>query len=276
MRLILDLFIGFFGERYGWHISDERDTGSNDLLFKSFEAAGKVYPWIDSLRDRSVTELEARMIIDRLYNGGPKASWFYFRDPYYIDEVDDREKHQYKSEGPGSYEKLQSLKAEIIGADLPTRQYNRPVNLAEFSLEDLKEYIENKYPADITLSPEQRENFRHTIYERGLRRIYLANDNYYLSLDRYISSDATRPILISGVEGIGKSALIANWVYRHAESHPEDIVVAHFIGCSPSSASYSNILWRIMYEVNRELDYNYQIPSMNESSDVLTSSFSKV
>lgn len=47
-----DLFVGFYGQRYGWH-------GENDeAVQRNFDNAKPRFPWIDKFRDRSMTELE--------------------------------------------------------------------------------------------------------------------------------------------------------------------------------------------------------------------------
>ena len=58
-----NLFVGCYGERYGWCIGQEGSTRErNDLLKRSFDVAAQEFPWINSLRDKSVTEIEMRMV----------------------------------------------------------------------------------------------------------------------------------------------------------------------------------------------------------------------
>ena len=47
-----DLFVGFFGARYGWHGS------SDSSLQLAIDKAIPQYPWLEQYRDRSVTEME--------------------------------------------------------------------------------------------------------------------------------------------------------------------------------------------------------------------------
>ena len=44
-------------------------------------------------------------------------------------------------------------------------------------------------------------------------------------------------IMLVGESGAGKSALIANWMQRHQQSHPEDVVFAHHLGCSNDASA---------------------------------------
>jgi hypothetical protein len=149
------------GSRYGWCIGQEGSTRErNDLLKRSFDVAAAEYPWINSLRDRSVTELEMRMALQRYkaklpkQGGGGTASegcWFYLRDPYYIEELDASLRRTYECEGPASAAKLRDLKDDINAAGLPVRQYHRPNQLADTLFEDIHAYIDKKYPQVLLL-----------------------------------------------------------------------------------------------------------------------------
>lgn len=60
-----NVFIGCYGERYGWCLSQDSfktPTTQDELLKRSFDIAGKEFPWIKDFNDRSVTELEMQMV----------------------------------------------------------------------------------------------------------------------------------------------------------------------------------------------------------------------
>ncbi|KAI6651700.1 Nephrocystin-3 [Oopsacas minuta] len=69
-----DIFVGFYGMRYGWHDA----TGSDKLLDQNFEKAKDDYGWIMQYRHRSVTELEMRH--GHLNKIGTIPSCFFFRN----------------------------------------------------------------------------------------------------------------------------------------------------------------------------------------------------
>jgi hypothetical protein len=48
----------------------------------------------------------------------------------------------------------------------------------------------------------------------------------------------------------------------------KDIVLAHYIGCSPNSASYSHLLWRIMNAVQDALGFADAIPPAEDHEQV--------
>ena len=71
-----DIFIGFFGARYGWHGLDDKSLQS------SIDKALPDYPWLEQYRDRSITEmefLEARLKSPET----TKPAAFFFREQEY-------------------------------------------------------------------------------------------------------------------------------------------------------------------------------------------------
>jgi nephrocystin-3 len=209
------------------------------------------------------------MVLEKKYSGDSIASWFYLRDPYFLEEVAANEKHIYTSEGPVSKQRLDALKTELSKRVSP-RGYSRPPALAEYALDDLKEHIERAFPADQTLSPLERERFRHQTYSASLTRVYLANEDALNQLDKFVSSEIKRPFVICGEPGIGKSALLANWVSRHIDSHPEDVVLPHFIGSSPGSSNYGNILSRVLSEIRNAFEIDDPLQQLSSKSDEVT------
>lgn len=59
----------------------------DELLKRTMEIAAAKFPWVNQYKDRSVTEIEMRMILDKKYGGQTKAAWFYLRDPYYAETL---------------------------------------------------------------------------------------------------------------------------------------------------------------------------------------------
>lgn len=58
-----NMVVGLFGERYGMCIRNEENNRKDDELLKqSIDVAAKEFPWINEYADRSVTEIEMRMV----------------------------------------------------------------------------------------------------------------------------------------------------------------------------------------------------------------------
>eukprot|EP01089_Gocevia_fonbrunei_P013362 TRINITY_DN3415_c0_g1_i1.p1 TRINITY_DN3415_c0_g1~~TRINITY_DN3415_c0_g1_i1.p1 ORF type:complete len:461 (+),score=71.39 TRINITY_DN3415_c0_g1_i1:20-1402(+) len=79
-------FIGMWGERYGWCTSEKGKTRQDELLKRAIEVAEKEFPWISEYTNRSVTEIEMRMVLNHKHSGSQKPSWWYLRDPYLLNK----------------------------------------------------------------------------------------------------------------------------------------------------------------------------------------------
>jgi tetratricopeptide (TPR) repeat protein len=99
-------FLGLLGERYGWV---PRQVDASVL---------KRYNWIKDYADHSVTALE---IIHGVLLNPPMhgKSFFYFRDPAFIDDVPEPMKPKIIAEDKESKEKLDDLKEKIRKSGLP-------------------------------------------------------------------------------------------------------------------------------------------------------------
>eukprot|EP01114_Cavostelium_apophysatum_P020769 TRINITY_DN704_c1_g1_i1.p1 TRINITY_DN704_c1_g1~~TRINITY_DN704_c1_g1_i1.p1 ORF type:complete len:1493 (-),score=434.68 TRINITY_DN704_c1_g1_i1:288-4766(-) len=258
-----NIFIGMYGERYGWCLSQNgfrNPSNQDELLKRSIDIAKKEFPWISDFKDRSVSEIEMRTVLS--HSVGTKASFFYFRDPYYIESIAEDKKHLYKSEGEYEAAKLGQLKEDIIASPYPYREFADHQKLEDLLYEDLAFYINQNYPKGSELSPLENERFRHTAFAKSVTRVYLPTEKNFVALDRFASQSGSTPLILLGESGVGKSALLASWCKRYKEHHPEDTVISHFIGCSPSSTNYVETLSRIMFEVQDQLgDFQSEPPS---------------
>ena len=85
----------------------------------------------------------------------------------------------------------------------------------------------------------------------------MGRQEYYDRLDRHVDSE-DKPLVILGESGVGKSALLANWVRRYRQEHPQDLVFLHFIGSTPQSTDYVALLHRLLSAIKRR--YPQQTP----------------
>ncbi len=267
-------FICMLGERYGWVPPEIPD----DLV--------ELEPWLAGQHKKSITELE---ILHGALNESEMmgTALFYFRDPHFIYSLapDRREEllegpHSEEIEefGPDGAEdraedrrkKLAALKARIKESGLPIREnYESPEQLGELVLEDFTKLIDQLFPEGEELDPLDREAVEHEAFAQSRFRAYIGREEYFDRLDEHVRSDS-KPLVVLGESGSGKSALLANWAARYRRDLPEGLLIMHFIGATPYSADWTAMLRRIMGELKRRFDIEEEIPT---EPDKLRSAF---
>ncbi|MCP9782127.1 tetratricopeptide repeat protein [Cyanobium sp. WKJ7-Wakatipu] len=235
-------FVGLLGERYGWVPPD--DVDNRVVLFDE--------PWVEEhLGRRSVTELEILHGVLRNPKMAGRA-FFYFRDPAW----------SWKQSEPGfvcdndeEAEKLADLKQRIRDSGFPVveKDLPDPETLARRIGEDLRALIEEQFPDIDQPDALEREERKHASYRRARTDLYEDGGTACVKvsqLEQWIAAGEQR-ILITGESGAGKSALIANWMQRHQQSHPGDVVFAHHLGCSNDANALEPMLARMVQAASK-------------------------
>jgi hypothetical protein len=257
-------FIGLLGERYGW-VPDEIPRKIIDQE-----------PWLEQFNDNSVTELE---ILHGVLNN-PEASqhaYFYFRDPAFIEAFSPMEQNNYR-EIPTADEiaahglehaqklanqrkqKLIALKKRIRESGFPLQEnYASPAALGEMVLRDLRNLIETLYPSGENMDLLQLEREEHEYYATRLAKGFVGRSDCFVNLNKHANGKGN-PWVVYDKAGMGKSAFLAKWAIDYRKKHPEDLVLMHFIGCSPNSTDWSAMLQRFMGEFKRLLGIEEMIP----------------
>ncbi|MGH9971815.1 MAG: tetratricopeptide repeat protein [Pyrinomonadaceae bacterium] len=267
-------FIGVLGERYGW-VPDEI---AQELIEREL--------WLNEHLNHSVTELEILhgVLLD------PKMAdhaYFYFRDPSFTDSLPPGSRAAY-AEVPTAEEiikhgeqeaqrraearrqKLAKLKDRIRGSGLPLREnYHKPEQLGQWVLEDFTRLINDLFPEGEQPDALDRDAADHEAFAQSRARVYIGRQEYYDRLDEHARGDGP-PRVVLGESGSGKSALLANWALKYRNSHPEELLLMHFIGATPYSTDWAAMLRRIMGEFKRHFGIEQDIP---DQPDVLRSAF---
>jgi tetratricopeptide (TPR) repeat protein len=258
-------FIGILGERYGWI----PDSIPDDLVENE--------PWMKNHPRSSVTELE---ILHGVLNdpGVALHSYFYFRDPSYIDTLPESIREE-MVEHPFPFEvnkygiedaerrcekrrqKLYRLKERIRQSGLKYHDnYLNPQHLGELVLKDFTSLVDQIFPEGTQPDPLEKEALEHEHYARGKQRVYIGRQDYFDRIDRHIES-SNPPLVVVGGSGAGKTALIANWSARFRNENPDIPVIMHFIGSSPYSSDWVEMLRRILGEFKKRFEIDEEIPS---------------
>jgi len=253
-------FIGLLGERYGW--VPNKDDITEDLQ--------ETQPWIKDHQGHSVTELEIMQGVMR-NPGMANRSFFYFRDPRYVEKVADINKMDFISENDISHTKLEYLKQRIRDAYkngklmfAPCEKYSNPEALGEQVLSDFTNLIEKLYPIKNVPDLLDQEASRHEAYAASRRLAFVGRRELLKQIDDHMSTLGAKPIVLTGYSGCGKSALLAEWSARWKEKNPEDLVIQHYTGSTPESANWQSLVHRILGELKRTYDITDELPIQPE------------
>jgi tetratricopeptide (TPR) repeat protein len=239
-------FIGMLGERYGF-VPPVIPAGLKPVRTQDNQC--------------SITELE---IIHGVLGAEQMhaRAFFYFRDPAYPECVPTDRRRDFEAEDEPSAARLKRLKCEIrhardSGICRLREPYRNPQELGEWILLDFTELIENLFPDDRQYDAVDRERAEHEAFARSRLLAYVGRQEYFDRLDQHLVSDA-RALAVIGESGIGKSALLANWLERYRSVNPGTFSLIHCIGSTPDSSNPARLLRRIMLEL--KLRYPRHLP----------------
>jgi len=227
-------FIGLIGERYGWCPTiDEYEK--NELLQER-------YNWIkqDIENGLSVTEIE--MQYGALRSKEKINAYFYF-----------------KEENNNKSERLENLKKQIKNNKhgYPFYYYNSPEELGKQVEQDFLNLLNSLYPKK-SLTEQDKRKILQQSYLRNHYDNYIQNETYYKVLDMFLK-DEKQVLNIIAETGIGKTALIANWINNHEVEQKYNIIHI-LVNTDATTISYKQIFERICYEIDSLYQLGYRTP----------------
>ncbi|XP_064600811.1 TPR repeat-containing protein DDB_G0287407-like [Liolophura sinensis] len=254
-----DLFVGFFGQRYGWH-------GKNDeLLQKTFDEAIEKYPFLEKWRDKSVTELE--FLHGHLNAPGQMPAVICFRDKAFDDMR--REEgiqtgnkslvYKYSAE-EGSRPLMDDLKTRVKATERQTlgvnMAYSTPEEGVKFMFDAIWKHLTEVTFKDMSnqqLTRRENELLQHTAFLKNRSGLYVGGDNYLAILNRSSETTEGKPVFVKGIKGSGKSALLSTWIKALQENNTEILIGYHFVGFAEGSTGIPNILRRLHEDLGCQL-----------------------
>ncbi|CAH1794895.1 unnamed protein product [Owenia fusiformis] len=267
-----DMFVGFFGQRYGW-------MGENDeALQANVENSITRYPWLLKFRDKSVTEWE--FLHGHLNHPGKMPAWIGFRDKAFDDmKKEEAEKRgnkrqvaAYVSESELATKNMDNLKKRIRETEKKTlginMAYRDPVEGASQMFDAMWRCLNDHLLADTTnVNPSKWdiELSAHNAFCKSRSGLYIGGSICHERLDAVLKSGTQVPLLIHGDPGSGKSALISTWLTARKETNPEDYIVYHFVGSSSESTDILSTLKRLRVELKRQI-HGKEIPEADGPS----------
>lgn len=167
-----DMFLGFYGARYGT-VYNPHDSRTS-WVKSDFDFAQKDFPWVDMFRTRAVTELEFRYgwLNHNMPNGignarGLRPAAFFFRNPAYdkrMEKEDPENAYAYRNHDAVDVEKLSRLKLECEEC-APTSNYDDPTKVAEQFRETCEGWMARMLPKEEDATKFGRENGAHIAFQ---------------------------------------------------------------------------------------------------------------
>jgi len=252
-------FIGMLGDSYGSLTSPQRQPLQG--------AAGFLEPeqrqWLNGrLGQASYTELEIEHSLQLLSDPAMAGkAFFYFRDPAYSNPKADAGEIGWRSDAPADRHKLELLQQKIHSSGYPlTAGLQDPQAIADQIESDLWALIEQQFPEGEQPDALQKEERKHADYRRSrsgagkyIQVGAAAGKAGYIEQLEQLLDGGERQILITGESGAGKSALIANWMAAHQQSHPGDVIYAHHLGCTNDASALRPLLGRLIDTASAQL-----------------------
>jgi AAA ATPase domain/Domain of unknown function (DUF4062) len=265
-------FIGILGERYG-------SIPENIPIDTKF-----AHPWLENYTGHSFTALE--IIHGVLRNPElAKRSFFYFRNSQFISEIPENLRGDFIAENSETSYKLTVLKDKILSSGRPILE-NYPcrwddakkniVDLDAFGqqvLEDMWTAISDECSEDAPESDSLTlERQMHEAFAEERAHVYRGRIEEAALLTEHVQGTDSKPVVITGESGSGKSAFLASWYRQYVAKHPADYVLAYFIGASPDSADHLQLLRNMCKELKYHFDLKENLPEDDTKlSEVLAS-----
>lgn len=201
-------FIGIVGNRYGWCPPIE-ELDKNENLKNIWGE------WLqDDLKNGlSVTEIEMQYGV--LRSKSELNANFFIKQPEEIPEE--------------NADKLIQLRNSIKeNGKYDVFNYESIEELGEKIYEQIMTILNRLYP-DMAPLKYDKEKIAHLQVLRSLTDVYIPNILYFQQIDSFLNDKNEYVLSIIGDEGIGKSALISNWIISNLEDSSWNIVY-YFVG----------------------------------------------
>lgn len=249
----IPFFIGIIGNRYGW-VPEKKDIHENVTdRFKD------VSNYLE--RHLSVTEMEIQFGV--LQRKEDMHAYFY------IKEGEEKEE-------PDNPEMLERIKKEVMSSRYPSSTYSSPEDLG-VQVEQAFTTLLNQLFPEGNLSELEKERIGQRSFMRQLCLNYIRDDKNFQVLDKWMNDWERHQLVVTGASGLGKSALIANWLNEKlSDEHRDYNIIYHFTGNGGSESSHEHILRVLIEEINDVYGWEADDEMNKQQKDVLNDLFIKV
>lgn len=259
-----DYFLGIIGSRYGW-VPGVEFLVQDEMLFRD-------YPWIEKFgkENKSITDIE--------FSHGAILPENIHHAFIYEQQIE---------RSPLDAAPIEELRSRIVASGVPHHTFTSPQELGEKVLRDLTTILDRDWPAKKELTPAERERSAHEAFAKNRTHSYIANPEYYEKFESFVDRDngtdfrmqsvpsertevrsndtthETRPIILWGKSGFGKSALMAHLTTEYLHHHPQAFIIRHFVGATASASSSDDVMRHIMLEIKERYELTDELPQSN-------------
>lgn len=221
----IPFFIGIIGNRYGW-VPKKEDLGGNVT-----ERFTEVEKYIE--QHLSVTEMEMQFGV--LSREEDMHAYFYLKE---------------QEEDADNPEMLNRLKEEVRKSKYPSSTYKSPEDLSNQVEEAFISLLDTLFPDD-NITEVEKERIGQRSFLNQLCQSYIRNEINFETLDAWLADDESRQFVITGASGLGKSALVANWVKEKLnDSDCKYNIIYHFTGNGGGVGNSEHIIKSLINEFN--------------------------
>jgi hypothetical protein len=251
-----NIFIGILGDRYGWvpdydEIEAIRSTGTFNK-----------HPWVEIELEKgtSITEIE---IQEGVFRTERKEFEVFFYNRSSKSNISDED-----------FKKQQKLKAlkEKISINYKIKDFKSPEELGTLIESDFKDSVEKLFPLKI-LNEIEKERLEQATFLKNKTNLYVGNISNFEYIDGFVDNNncstlCSRGLVITSRSGLGKSALIANWIKRRQyiqKDKDNETIIWHCVGQSRSEGIYSKITAYFINEIKKEI---FKDDNLNQNTDL--------
>lgn len=228
----IPFFIGIIGNRYGW-VPEREDLGGSVA-----ERFADVNKYIE--QHLSVTEMEMQFGV--LSRDEDMHAYFYIKE---------------QKEDADNPEMLNRLKEEVFKSKYPSSSYKSPEDLAAQVEEAFINLLDSLFP-DGNLSELEKERIGQRSFLNQLCQNYIKDEKNFDTLDSWLADEDSHQFVVTGASGLGKSALIANWLKQKlSDNSCEYNIIYHFTGNGGSESNSEHITKAIANEIKDIYGWEY-------------------
>ena len=234
----------WIGATYGWVPKGPHAT-----------AAKKACSWVHDFYEdtgfdtASITEMVYNRYvlekIDQVSSLLKNKTFFYIRDETYADALSPEVAFRFVEDDESIVEQLQRFKESIrlLPSSLVTCDYRSPMTAVRQAQIDLEAYVKMSFLPLGDGYEMRRFRLSHSAFALQRRQPWEAKVETYEVLDDFLNprNNYLTPLVLCAAAGMGKTALISNYVHESRLKLPHALFHLYFAGSSPGSCDYQRL-----------------------------------